>query len=52
MLLDHRRFLEVLRERDPDKMAAETERHIRHAHDLRLPPEPQGTETPIEAPIP
>jgi DNA-binding GntR family transcriptional regulator len=36
MLVDHRRFLEVLRERDPNKMAAEMERHIGHARDMRL----------------
>jgi len=42
MLLDHRRFLEVLTERNPEKVGAETERHIRHARDLRVPPERQA----------
>ena len=36
MLIAHRRYLEVLRERDPEKMGEETQRHIRHARDLRL----------------
>ena len=42
MLLDHRRFLEVLRERDAAGIAAEMERHITHARHLRVPPEPAG----------
>ncbi len=36
MLVDHRRYLEVLRQRDPEKMGDETQRHIRHARDLRV----------------
>jgi DNA-binding GntR family transcriptional regulator len=36
MLADHRRYLEVLRERDSEKMGEETQRHIRHARDLRV----------------
>jgi DNA-binding GntR family transcriptional regulator len=51
MLLDHRRFLDVLREGDPDKMAAEMERHIRQARDLRVPPEPEASPATLEAPV-
>ncbi len=36
MLVDHRSYLEVLRERDAEKMGEETQRHIRHARDLRV----------------
>jgi len=50
MLLDHRRFLEVLRERDAGKMAAEMERHITHARDLRVPAEPSIQAIAVEAP--
>jgi DNA-binding GntR family transcriptional regulator len=52
MLLDHRRFLDVLREGDPDKMAAEMERHIRHARDLRVPPQPEAVPATLKAPVP
>ena len=49
MLLDHRRYLEVLKERDPDKLNAETERHIRHARDLRVMPSGESRTTPAPA---
>lgn len=52
MLLDHRRFLEVLKERDPQKMGAETERHIRHARDLRVPPQAPLPAAAVEARVP
>ena len=51
MQLDHRHFLEVLKQRDADKMASEMERHIRHARDLRVPPEPVTQAGPAEAPV-
>jgi DNA-binding GntR family transcriptional regulator len=51
MLLDHLRFLEVLKQRDAAKMAAEMERHIRHARDLRTPPAPRTEPAPIETPV-
>jgi DNA-binding GntR family transcriptional regulator len=49
MQLDHRRYLKVLKERDPEKMGLETERHIRHARDLRVGANPYDAHPSVSA---